>query len=369
MLVRRPSLPHSDVSEKADAARNAKFLLGGRNQASLASKGSLLSEIRTKAPPVPAGKPAILTVTLNPALDLATSVEKVVPGPKLRCSEPMTDPGGGGINVSRAIHNLGGYSRAFVALGGPLGEMLATMLAKVGIETAQFDAPGDTRLSFAVTETRSGGQYRFMLPGPVWSAPDVTRVLAAIAAAVPHSGFVVLSGSQPPGVPEDFAARLSRALATTRARLVVDTSGAPLRALVASAVRPYLLRLDGLEAEYLAGRLLPDRAASLDFAAELVGRGAAEVVVLARGVEGSVLVSHDQRLFSPAAKVTVVSKIGAGDSFMAALVLALARGEGLAAAMQWGTAAASAAVTSRGTGLCRRADVERLLEECRVTGH
>lgn len=217
MLVRRPSRPHSDVSGKADAARNAKFLLGGRNQARLTSKRNLPGEIGTKVPPVPAGRTAILTVTLNPALDLATSVEKVAPGPKLRCSEPMTDPGGGGINLSRAIHNLGGNSRAFVALGGPLGELLAAMLVKVGIETTRFAAPGDTRLSFAVTETRNGGQYRFMLPGPVWSVPVVTRVLAAIAAAVPHGGFVVLSGSQPPGVSEDFAARLGGALATTGA--------------------------------------------------------------------------------------------------------------------------------------------------------
>lgn len=316
---------------------------------------------------MPAAKPAILTVTLNPALDLATSVEQVLPGPKLRCAEPLTDPGGGGINVSRAIHYLGGNSRAFVALGGTLGETLAALLHKAGIETERFAAPGDTRLSFAVTETGSGKQYRFMLPGPVWSELEVTRVLASIAAAAPHGGFVVPSGSQPPGVPEDFVARLCKWLAATGARLVIDTSGAALRAMVAAPARPYLLRLDGPEAEELAGRPLPDSAASLDLAADLVGRGAAEVVILARGAEGSVLVSQDQRLFSPAAKVMVVSKIGAGDSFMAALVLALSRGQALGTALQWGTAAASAAVTSQGTGLCQRADVERLLQECQVT--
>ncbi len=315
-----------------------------------------------KAPPMS----AILTVTLNPALDLATSVARVLPGPKLRCAEPLTDPGGGGINISRAIRNLGGDSRAFAALGGALGEALAALLATAGIKMERFAAPGATRLSFAVTETASGGQYRFMLPGPLWSAPDVTRVLAAITTAAPPGGFVVLSGSQPPGVPADFPALLHAALTPTGARLLIDTSGAPLRALVAGPARPYMLRMDGPEAEDLAGRPLPDRAASLDFAADLVGRGAADVVILARGAEGSVLASQGQRLFSPAAKVSVVSKIGAGDSFMAALVLALSRGQGLAEAMQWGTAAASAAVTSRGTGLCQRADVERLLEECRV---
>jgi 6-phosphofructokinase 2 len=115
----------------------------------------------------------ILTVTLNPALDFATSVDSVVPGVKLRCGPPRTDPGGGGINVSRAIALLGGTSRCLVALGGRNGESLAELLRAAGIDLITHKAPGETRSSLSVRDEHRGEQYRFMLPGPAWGPGDV----------------------------------------------------------------------------------------------------------------------------------------------------------------------------------------------------
>ncbi len=308
----------------------------------------------------------ILTVTLNPALDIATSAESVVAGPKLRCEPPRVDPGGGGINVSRVIARLGGESRAFLALGGATGERLAAALAAEGIAAEVFPAPGETRESLSVTDRSTDAQYRFVLPGPVWTGAQGDAAIAAIAGSAGTNTLAVLSGSLPPGLPDDLPARLSRALASRSGRVVLDTSGAAL----ARAARPehpaYVLRMDAAEAEALAGRALTTRTDSADFAAGLVCAGAAEMVVIARGADGSVLASAGERWFTEAADVPVKSKVGAGDSFLAAFTLALSRGSGPATALQDGMAAASAAVMTEATELCREADMRRLVPLCPV---
>lgn len=308
----------------------------------------------------------ILTVTLNPTIDLSTSVATVVAGPKLRCSVPEIDPGGGGTNVSRAIALLGGASRAMVAVGGPTGQRLLTLLNTQGIATVALHGPGETRQSLAVTDRATGAQYRFVLPGPEWHPTDVAHALASVTGAVREGGLVVLSGSQPPGVPEEFPARLAARL-QGRARLIVDTSGAPLRAVARGAgAAPWCLRMDEVEAAELAGYPLSTVVESAGFAEELVARGVAEVVILARGADGAVLATREGRVHARSAKVEVVSKVGAGDSFVGAFTLAVARGEPVEMAVRHGNAAASAAVMTEATRLCRREDVERLLPECAV---
>ncbi|MEX1660779.1 1-phosphofructokinase family hexose kinase [uncultured Thioclava sp.] len=310
----------------------------------------------------------ILTITLNPTVDVATSAKDILPERKLRCSRPVFDPGGGGLNVSRAIAALGGNSTAFVALGGPTGDKVMRLLAEAGIGVYPFPAPGETRLSLTATDTTSGEQFRFVMPGPDWSERDVSKALTRIARAAPEGGIVVLSGSQPPGVPVDFPARLAAKIARTKAQLFLDTSGKALHHLLESKCQPAdLLRMDELEAVELAGRDLPTRADSADFAQDLVRRGLAHAVIVARGSEGNVLATREGRWFAKAAKVTVVSKVGAGDSFVAAFTLALARGKPLPEALRHGAAGASAAVTSPATELCRARDVKNLLSQCPVS--
>lgn len=310
---------------------------------------------------------SILTVTLNPALDLATSAEAVRPGPKLRCEEPRADPGGGGINVARMIGRLGGEVRAFVAFGGATGARLARLMEKERLATVRFDGPGETRESLSVTDRESGTQYRFVMPGPTWPRAAGRAALSAITAAAEPGAFVVLSGSLPPGLPRDLPATLARRIAAKDARLVLDTSGETL-ARAAHPPRPlHVLRMDGAEAEALAASRLKTRGDTADFAESLVRQGAAEIVVVARGADGSVMATRDGRWFSKAAEVPVKSKVGAGDSFVAAFTLALARGRPLPRALQEGMAAASAAVMTEATDLARAADARRLVAACPVS--
>ncbi len=302
----------------------------------------------------------VLTLTLNPALDMATDVPRLIADEKLRCSEPRLDPGGGGINVARAIHALGGEALALVALGGLTGDRLSELLRGAGIAFLGITGPGETRQSLTVTEDETGRQYRFMLPGPAWGEADQARVFQLLRAAGKSGAFAVISGSQPPGVPVDFPARLAAAMAGME--VVLDTSGKALHEAVDHPIPGLrLLRMDGEEAEALAGRKLLTREQTADFAQGLVRAGVARQVIVARGADGSVLAEADLRWHAAAPRVDVVSKVGAGDSFVGAFILALARGGGSEAALKAGVCAAAAAVMTEATDLCRREDVERLM--------
>ncbi len=309
----------------------------------------------------------ILTVTLNPALDLSTATDEVRPELKLRCDKPVADPGGGGINVSRAIKVLGGQSTAMVALGGATGARIAEMLKADGLSLRRLTAPGETRQSLAVTDRSTGRQYRFVMPGPEWHTTHVADMMSAITEAARVGGWVVVSGSNPPGVAPGFEQMLSVRLKGGPAKLLVDTSGEALRALAGSSTPVDVLRMDSHEAEMLAGRPLPLRSDSAEFAASLVRNGVARSVIVARGADGSVIAGPDGAWHAEAAKVQVVSAVGAGDSFVAGFVLAMARGESTPEALALGAAAASAAVMTPATELCRRQDVERFYAERVVT--
>jgi len=310
----------------------------------------------------------ILTITLNPTVDLATRADTVTPGPKLRCNVPLIQAGGGGVNVARTIVSLGGRCAVFMAVGGPTGDHLHALMRRIeGLVLHCFEIEqGETRQSMAVTDCASGAQYRFVMPGPRWLPEEAARAIERLRQLAPARGLVVLSGSQPPGLDAGFAGQLAGALPTT-CQLVVDTSGAPLAHLVADPGPGIaLLRMDHLEAEDLAGRPLPGPAESADFAASLVARGVARMVVLAHGKEGSVLVSAYSQLFCAAPPVPVVSKIGAGDSFVGAMVHAMARGAPPEACLRAGTAAACATVMSGPSDLCQRSDVDSLTGQCEV---
>lgn len=307
----------------------------------------------------------VLTITLNPAVDFSTTAPEVLPEVKLRCTEPEIDPGGGGINVARAIRQLGGQAIALIAIGGSTGAMLLQRLAQEGVPTVAFQGPGETRQSVSVIDRASGAQYRFVMPGPSWEEHDVARALASIDQATGDGTLVVLSGSQPPGVAKDFPSILANHVEAREARLIVDTSGPALRHLVEEPHETlFVLRMDDAEAEDLAGRPLPSVQDTAAFCHDLVARGVARYVIVARGPDGSVLASAEAAWHAVGADVPVVSKVGAGDSFVGGFTLALAEDRPIDECLQFGVAAASNAVMTEATRLCDRATTDRLIADC-----
>ncbi|PFG63045.1 6-phosphofructokinase 2 [Thioclava sp. ES.031] len=311
--------------------------------------------------------PDILTITLKPAVDYATATDHVEAGPKLYCREPRMDPGGGGVNVARAIAKLGGEVRAFVVVGGTMGDRLLSLLAAENVPVLECRVAAETGYSLAVTDAETSEQFRFTLPGGSLSDTDARMILEQISQAVPQDGFVVLSGGVPKGLPVDFPQQVQAVVAERNGRLVVDTSKAPLQHLIHHPAAPLdVLRLDRGEMETASGREIRSIADSLAFADELVRRGVARIVISGHGAEGSAMVAGDQRVFCHAPEVPVRSKIGAGDAFLGAFTLSLARGEPPEQALTWGVAAAAATVGTEGTALLDAPETEALMPQCRL---
>lgn len=309
----------------------------------------------------------ILTITLKPAVDYASSTERVEAGPKLYCRRPRVDPGGGGVNVARAILRLGGSARALVVVGGPTGDRLLKLLAAEGVPTVECRVAGETGYSLAITDAQSGEQFRFTLPGEPMSETEAPSILDQISNTVPRDGFVVLSGGVANGLPDNFPQKVQAAVSQCDGRLVVDTSKAPLLHLIKSPTAPLdVLRLDRSEVEKVVGRPMRSVVDNLAYAEQLVGSGVARIVVSGHGPEGSVMVAGDQRFFCHAPKVPVRSTIGAGDAMVGAFTLSLSRGEAPEEALKWGVAAAAATVGTEGTALFELAEVNVLLTHCRL---
>ena len=294
----------------------------------------------------------IVTVTLNPALDLTTSVECLVSGVKLRCRTPRVDAGGGGVNVSRAIAKLGDDSLAFVALGGPTGETLRRILVTEGIKHECFETIGETRQSLVVHEDASGEQYRFVLPGPCWSAAKFEALIDRLGRLIEPGQCVVVSGSMPPGVRDDAAVRIVRLAENLNACAVADISGPALAALAQSAPnRSLTLIMNENVATGMAGKTLDVRRAT-EFCRQLVGKGAAETAIVTLGDNGAVAAREGEAWHVSPPPVDVVSKVGAGDSFAAGLVIGLNKNWPFSRALTYAMASATSAVTTPATELC-----------------
>lgn len=301
----------------------------------------------------------IATLTLNPAMDLAVCTPRVVATEKLRCSAPRHDPGGGGINVARVVSTLGGDALAVYPAGGPFGEMLRRALDAIGLAHLPVAISGDTRESFTVDEQASGLQYRFVLPGPRLSEQERLGCLAALRGLHPAPAYLVVSGSFTPGIEPSFFDELLALAGQVGARLVVDLSGEPL-AYAARRGGAYLIKPSLNELASLIGRMPESEREQEGALRELIGAGAAEVIVLSLGAAGALYASGDRLERIAAPSVPMVSAVGAGDSMLGAVVLALAQGRELGDAVRYGVAAGAATVMRPGTQLCLREDVERL---------
>ncbi len=297
----------------------------------------------------------IVTVTLNPSIDRSFSVERAVPEIKLEAADDRRDPGGGGVNVARAVTRLGGSVTALWSRGGHTGTLLEELIEKEGVRQVPIPIGDWTRENVIVRERASGQQYRFGLPGPTFTREDLDRHAERLADV--RADYLVLSGSLPFGVtPEWFAGQISRAPAGSR--VVVDTKGEALERALEVGV--FLIKPNIDELEAIMRRKLDVDERVEDAARSIIERRGAQMVLVSLGRGGAVLVTNDVALHVRAPHVRIRSKVGAGDSMLGGVVFALSRGWAPEDAARFGVAAGSAAVMNEGTELCRREDTERL---------
>ncbi|MGD8608131.1 MAG: 1-phosphofructokinase family hexose kinase [Myxococcales bacterium] len=299
----------------------------------------------------------IATITLNPCVDKTFAVDRVVPDRKLRARGIRLYPGGGGINVARAVHRLGGQVNALWSCGGCSGEVLLELLQAEGVANQPVRIEDHTRENLIIRDDSSGQQYRFGMPGPAFTTEERDEWIRRLSHWPEPPRFVVFSGSLPPGAPLDWYEDLLRSV-PVESHIVVDTKQAALSKALDVGV--YLAKPNIHELEEVVGCELHHDDQIVEAAKEMIEHNQVEVLLISLGRGGAIVVTADEvdRLHAPAVKIR--SKVGAGDSMVGGLLFALDRGLSLKNATRMAVAAGAAAVMSEGTDLCRREDVEHL---------
>lgn len=300
----------------------------------------------------------IYTLTLAPSLDSATQTPQIYPKGKLRCSAPVFEPGGGGINVARAITFLGGNATALFPAGGATGEHLVALLQAEHVPVNSVESREWTRQNLHVHVGASGEQYRFVMPGATLH-DDELEALQNNISQIDSGSLLVISGSLPPGVSLTQFVSLIKSAQQHGLRCIIDSSGDALAAALAigdiELVKPNQKELSALVQRDLNQ---PDDVRNA--AQEIVRSGKARRVVVSLGAQGALAVDAHSCVQVVPPPIKSQSTVGAGDSMVGAMTLKLAEGASLEEMVRYGVAAGSAATINQGTRLCSRENTQKI---------
>ena len=303
---------------------------------------------------------SIVTITLNPALDKSITVPELIPEKKLRALSSKVEPGGGGINISRALKKLGVVSEAIILSGGYTGKTLESLLAKEQVAFTSIVTAGDTRENFVVFDEDKKLQYRFGMPGEAVSDQELELLMQAIVNCV-YADYVVVSGSLPPGTSTTVFHKIAIIAEKLNAKLIIDTSGDGLKAAVKEGL--YLIKPNLRELASLVGKDWIEVSDVVETARQVIAAGACKAMAVSMGADGAMLITATEHFQTAAPKAPVLSTVGAGDSMVAGMLAALTKGWGWEQVLQYGVAAGSAATLHKGTELCSLADTERIFAQ------
>ena len=301
----------------------------------------------------------IVTITFNPCIDKSAAVPELIPEKKLSCTEPRFEPGGGGINVARAIKKLGGEATAIYPSGGYTGNFFNDLLAKENVPAIIIEIENSLRENVIVMEESSNKQFRFGFPGAKLAEQEWQQCIDAIG-KINNAEFLVASGSLPEGVPDDIFARLAAISKKKNLKLVVDTSKAALRHAANEGV--FMLKPNLNELSSLLGKKELNIEDVAPAAKEIIEKRYCEVLLVSLGEKGAVLYTPDDQIKVSAPKVEKKSTVGAGDSMVAGFVLSLSQGKNFENALRYGVACGTAATMQPGTELCNKKNADALYQ-------
>lgn len=299
----------------------------------------------------------LLTVTFSPCIDKSTTVPKLIPEKKLSCSQPVYEPGGGGINVARVLGRLGLPAIAFFPSGGRNGAFLRELVAAEDVIVEGILVKAETRENMHVTDLATNQQYRFGMPAVPLSGEE-WEVFFSSLEKLSFEKFLVISGSLPHDAPVELFSRISEIAQRKNVKLIVDSSGPALQKAVSAGV--YLIKPNIGELAALAGKEELQIEQVELIAKELILNRHCEIIVVSLGQSGALLVTRDKlyRAIPPA--VVRVSTVGAGDSMLAGIIYALSLNWDFDAAIRYGVACGTAACMNPGTALCHFDDIDRI---------
>lgn len=303
----------------------------------------------------------IITLTVNPSIDKSSEVANLLPDKKLQCSRPLYQPGGGGVNVSRAIHYLGGVTTAMFLSGGYTGDFFQQLLKKDAIDMISIPIQGYTRENIMIVDQSSGKQYRFNMKGPEIAESEWRACLVELEKQ--DFNVVVASGSLPQGVPVDFLGQVADIVKRKSAKLIVDTSKEALKFAIQKGV--FMIKPNLGELGYLFGRedMQPDEAEK--YARKVIHDGGCEVMAVSMGKNGALLVTEKESYLAKTPDIPIKSTVGAGDSMVAGMVYGLSQKWNWKDILSYGVSCGTAATMNAGTALCQKKDADFLFEQIR----
>ena len=305
----------------------------------------------------------VITLTLNPAVDQTMFLERLTRGETLRVRDTQLDPAGKGINASRVVHRLGWPTIAFAFAAGETGLMVARALDDEGVQRHFVQVDGQTRINITVVEEATSRATSLWGPGPTVGAEQLAALEGLLRFWLPAGRVLVLAGSLPPGAPEDIYAGYIAVARAHGVATILDTSGPPLA--LGLVARPDVIKPNLSEAEELLGRALPDLDTVVAGAREIAAHGV-RIVIISMGGAGSVCVEGERAWHIIPPEVERRSTVGSGDSFVAGVAIALARGDDLVDGLRLGTAAGAATAMTSGTALGDAGEIARLLPAVRI---
>ncbi len=301
----------------------------------------------------------VITITVNPTLDKSIIVPSLIENQKLRCTDIKYEPGGGGINISRAIKKLGGSSFALFLAGGHFGSFFIELFKKKKIAFEAFKIKNETRESLILFDKLNTKQYLLDMQGPIVFENEWQSLLTYIS-NLKQVDFIVASGSLPQSIPVDFYAQIARISKKIGSKFILDTSGEPLELAIKEGL--YLIKPNLKEMGILTGIDKIEREKAKEKALEIIKEKKCEAIVISLGADGALLVTNDFTEHFVAPNVAVKSTVGAGDSMLAGIILKLSKNENLQDAVRYGVACGAAATLNSGTNLCTKKDADDLFE-------
>ena len=304
----------------------------------------------------------VTTLTMNPSIDIFATVDELREDSKSRCKESSREPGGGGINVARNLHRLGVEVEAAFPCGGENGKMLEAMLKEEGVPCRSIQVSSETRQTLAITARASGKMIHIVFPGTQLQESEWQECLATVSNLETKPEYMVLSGSLPRGVPEDFHGRVAKMAAKQGIKVILDTSGNALIAPLKVGV--YMAKLNLKEFYQLGYTGESDHKKQLAAMAKMVEDGFAHILILTLGDQGALLADRNGKLLHIAPPSTkVVSHVGAGDSFVSLMLYQLCSGKTVEEAFRFGVAAAAAAIQTKGNQIHDMHRIEKIYRE------
>jgi len=303
--------------------------------------------------------PEIVTITFNPCIDKSTCVDALLPEKKMRCTPFISEAGGGGINVARAIKKLGGNATAVYAAGGFTGSILQALLTEEKIDSVIIKTDAATRENIIVVDKATNLQYRFITPGDQIKEREWQECLEA-AEKITGAKYMIVSGSLQTGIPYNIFEKISFIAKQKNARLILDAPAEALKACMPQDI--YLMKPNLNELSVLSGMPELHGDEISDAARQLIDKNICEVVVVSMGAAGALLVTKNKSEQIPAPPVKRKSTVGAGDSMVAGIVLGLSNNKSISEAVRYGVACGTAATLNAGTQLCALKDTEKLYQ-------